>query len=308
MSESAAPAFEEPALKRAKIEDDGDKPTAAFRSESYAIIVYDFEARGDITGTSKVLFGPMTLASIGASWFIVQINYKNDKITYANLRFPKEDESAPLPFSDTFPTMFTDEEWAKLPVTASSFWERNPEAFNALKENGHVVKEAEQVFGYMSASAKRFQAWLDSIRSYMAETSSVTGLIMATDTASSDSKRLASYMATADLLSPPYNQAGKYNGIREWNYDQLLQDLRLMGKEGEPDLKSALVPVQRNHLAVDDAAAQAYEAYWILVWAVADTKDFEDYTRAMKFDPTKTPNYRLAPERARRLQHYLTHL
>jgi hypothetical protein len=313
MSESAAPVLEEPASKRAKI----SEPEPQYRDELYAIIVYDFEARGESTGSTVSPFNACTLASIGASWFIVHFRYgKKDEMVSCWVYFPAKSDaaqgalgnSAPGAFSDTFPTIFTDEQWAKMPLSASPFWDKHPKALSALKENGHVVKDAEEVYSYMSASAKRFQSWLKSIQAYMSGIGNKSCIIVATATASSDSKRLASYMGTAGLLSPPYDSNGKYNGVREWNYDQLIQALRLVGKAGEPDFNSPLIPVQRNHVALDDAITQSFEAFWTLLWAVTDEKEFEELKKKYTENPSANPEHVVGADRAQVLKKYLSHL
>jgi len=245
----------------------------------YLIIVYDFEARGDVGSFGGMfLFGLPTLASIGASVLAVECSPDS-----ASVYIP--DALGPLQtFSDVFPTIYSDEEWAKMPSNASSFWAKHPDAMAALRDQGHQQVSFAEFQTYMSQSSTRFSQWIINLH---IQAKSKLGadkvtLVFAADTASSDSKRLMSYLSHSGVYSPPYDFHGNYNGFKEWDYTQLRNAIRLTGKEGEPDLKSEttpLVPIKRNHVASTDAQAQMYEVLWTLLWATTEARTFQDFQR-----------------------------
>lgn len=243
----------------------------------YLIVVYDFEARGDVGSFGGLfLFGLPTLASIGASVLAVECSPDS-----ASLYIPDALGSLQT-FSDVFPTVYSDEQWSRLPSSATEFWAKNPEAFLALRDQGHRQVSILEFQLYMRLSALRFSKWIidlqDAAKSKLGA-EKVT-LVFATDTATSDSKRLMAYLSNAEIYSPPYDFNANYNGVKEFDYTQLRSAIRLTGKVGEPDVKgkeTPLVPVKRNHVASTDAIAQMYEVMWILLWATTEPADFEAY-------------------------------
>lgn len=300
--------FEEPASKRVKL----DEPLKTY-TETFVVIAYDFEARGEIADKdSAVLFGAETLASFGAAWFEISFVFDEDgDLLHARIARPSASDNVPLVFEDVFPTTKDDQEWEDLPVSASEFWAKNPAAFESLKAKGHVKVDKEKFDAHMRNSADQFVQWMDQVKKHFMPNSSEFKFIVATDTATADSKRLHSFMSAGGYYSPPYNTDGKWNGVRELNYDQLVNDTYLNGKLHQFNyLDEKLIPVQRDHTAGADALAQSYECMWALLWAIMNEYDFN---RAMEkvrngAEEKNLFDFTIADGLVERLYTYLTRL
>lgn len=253
--------------------------------EKYACVCIDYEARADLY--QAVPFAEQTLASMGAH--VVTIEPASTDGGGATVHV------STLAFRRTFPTLLTDEAWAAVRTTSSDWWAKQPAAFQALKDDGHVCTDASTWYEAMCKAAEDYIAWETQIEQ------AGYRIVHARDTSSSDAMRHAALLSMDLGMPPPYAPRGdRYGQVKEWNL-HLTTRVASLFKEGKDELKAvrAGYPVQHTHIAHEDAHHAAYELKDLIVWL------FEDTLSAFQASPHAAPSVVLSPDASARLFAFL---
>lgn len=230
--------------------------------EKIAIVSIDYEARAD-TYLGRA-FASQTLASMGARVVTVEFDPNASRAVI--------EVSDKLYFERTFPSLLSEETWATVATTASEWWAKQTEAFNALVSAGHVhVNNAEEWLDALRNASQDYVAWEASL------VSDGYAIIHARDTMSSDAMRHAAFLEHADAMPPPYLPRGtKYGQVGEFDYSLMVRTLA-RDRPGADILKSVRdsYPVKHTHIAHEDARHAAYEIKDVLAWMVLSLGEFE---------------------------------
>lgn len=235
--------------------------------EKFALVCIDYEARADLDVGRA--FAAQTLASVGAR--VLTAEFTAEDAATAQPRLALEVSDA-LHFERGLPSMLSDEAWARVTTTASSFWNDQPVAFKALQDSGHVhVASSEEWIEAVSKAAQDYVDW------EMGLAQQGYAIIHTRDTMSSDAIRHASFLEQAGAMPPPYLPRGtRYGQVGEWDYSLAVKAVAQV-KPGVEVLKSLreTYSVPHSHIAQEDAHHAAYEVKDALAWIFLNAGEFE---------------------------------
>lgn len=232
-------------------------------TKSIVLVGLDVEARGVNLNPANPDYSVQALASVGFG--AMRIDFEG-KTRDSDGKFELSGE--PMKYGKLkketvfFPDPLGDLGWKGMPGTAAEFWDRNPDALQALRDGGHWFLEGPQLRQAITEACRKVKEVLDSCMNGSFDGGAKPDrawLVM--DTAMFDRAFLSVVLVELGYPPLPYGEGFKYGTYSIVEYDHLQKSLRCLPYVPEEvrdrmmsELKKTREQVH-NHRAEEDATS-----------------------------------------------------